>query len=896
MASFRRSGRRSGRRVASTLAIGLLLASSVAHAQDGSGVPSGAAGAQVVQEEPPPKPGVPVPPKIKTKVEPVYPPEKLAAGEKATVKLELTIDATGKVTNAKVIESGGAEFDAASLDAARKLEFEPAAVDGKPIPSKIPWRFTFDFQDVPKPKPEGAVEKPPQQVGQLKVTVKTPVDDPLPGATVTLTSTPPGSAEPVTQSSVTDVKGQAVFRELPPGKWRVRVAAEGFKTFEVDETVEVGKSVEATYRPKLSGDAIDIEVKGERPPREVTVHTLSQEEITRVPGANGDALRAVQNLPGIARPPGLASILIIRGAAPQESNIFIDGTLVPIAYHFGGLSSVVPSELLERIDFRPGNYGPEYGRVTGGIIDVGLRSPKKDRLHGLLQFDLIDGRVLIEGPIDEKTRFAVGGRRSWVDAWLGPVLRSVGVGVATAPVYYDYQAIIERDVTKNTTARLAFFGSDDRLAITLNTPAAGDPLAGGDITSGIGFWRIQGRLEQRLSESLKWTNTLAYGADYLSFTVGDNYFSLYSNPLTWRSDVRAKVSKEATFIAGLDYLYATYDVGVKFPPPPAPGEASGPFFARPSRELRGEGALYRPAAYAMLDLSPIKGLRLLPGVRVDYTRDSQAWNIGPRFAARYDVVPGFPRTTLKGGAGIYNQAPQPQESLPPFGSAGVQNARATHYALGFEQEFTKQVELSVEGFYKDLQRLVTRELAETSTAGGVVYSNKGDGRVFGAEILLRYKPDQRFFGWLAYTLSRAERRLKPEDPLTLFQWDQTHILTLLGSYKLGKGWQVGARWRYVSGRMYTPFVGGVADFDAGAYAPIPTLPPFNERLPAFHQLDLRVDKEWNFKAWKLSAYLDVLNIYNRQNPEGVSYNFNYTQSTVISGLPILPVLGLRGEL
>ncbi len=894
MACFRRL--RSPAPVASAFASCLVLATSLAHAQDGTGVPTGAAGAQAVPADPPPKPGVPVPPKIKTKVEPVYPPEKLAAGETATVKLELTLDAAGKVTNAKILESGGAEFDASALDAARKLEFEPASVDGKPIPSKIPWRFTFDFQDVPKPKAPGEVEKPAQPVGELEIVVKTPVDDPLPGATVTLTGTPVAGAEPVTQKSVTDIKGRAVFRELPPGKWRVQVAAEGFKTFEVEETIDVGKRVQATYRPKLSGDAIDIEVKGERPPREVTVHTLNQEEITRVPGSNGDALRAVQNLPGVARPPALAGFLIIRGAAPQESNIFIDGTLVPIAYHFGGLSSVVPSELLERIDFRPGNFGPEYGRVTGGIIDIGLRSPKKDRLHGLLQFDLVDGRTVIEGPIDEKTRFAVGGRRSWVDAWLGPVLRSVGVGVSTAPVYYDYQAILERDVTKNVTARLAFFGSDDRLAITLNTPAAGDPLAGGDLTTGIGFWRIQGRVEQRLSDNLKWTNSLAYGADYLSFSAGDNYFQLYSNPLTWRSDVRAKLSKEATFVAGLDYLRSSYDVSVKFPPPPAPGESSGPFFARPARELRGEGALYRPAAYAMLDLSPVKGLRLLPGVRVDYTRDSQSWNVGPRFAARYDVVQGFPRTTLTGGAGVFHQAPQPQESLPPFGQAGVQNARATHYGLGFEQEFTKQVELSVEGFYKDLQRLVTRELAETSTAGGVLYANRGDGRVFGAEVLLRYKSDSRFFGWLAYTLSRAERRLKPEDPMSLFQWDQTHILTVLGSYKLGRGWQVGARFRYVSGRMYTPLVGGVADFDAGAYAAIPSVPPFGARIAPFHQLDVRVDKEWDFKSWKLAAYLDVLIVYNRQNPEGVSYNYNFTQSTSVTGLPILPVLGLRGEL
>ena len=119
---------------------------------------------------------------------------------------------------------------------------------------------------------------------------------------------------------------------------------------------------------------------------------------------------------------------------------------------------------------------------------------------------------------------------------------------------------------------------------------------------------------------------------------------------------------------------------------------------------------------------------------------------------------------------------------------------------------------------------------------------------------------------------------------------------MLGSYKLGRGWEAGARFRYVTGSLYTPNVGGVVDFDAGAYAPIPASERFGARNPAFHQLDIRIDKLWKFSSWQFSAYLDVQNVYNRQNAEGVSYNYNYSKSDVISGLPILPVIGVRGEL
>src|SRR6185295_18623854 len=102
------------------------------------------------------------------------------------------------------------------------------------------------------------------------------------------------------------------------------------------------------------------------------------EEITKIPGTNGDALRSVHDLPGVARPPGLDGALIVRGSSPRDSDVFIDGTEVPLVYHFGGLSSVVPSETLDRIDFYPGNFGPEFGRISGGVVDVGMKAPQKD--------------------------------------------------------------------------------------------------------------------------------------------------------------------------------------------------------------------------------------------------------------------------------------------------------------------------------------------------------------------------------------------------------------------------------------------------------------------------------------------------------------------------------------
>ncbi|HYQ40722.1 MAG TPA: TonB family protein [Polyangiaceae bacterium] len=644
-------------------------------------------------------------------------------------------------------------------------------------------------------------------------------------------------------------------------------------------------------------EALDVEVQGEKPPREPTKHVIAAEEISRIPGTNGDAIRAIGNMPGVARPPGGDGMLIVRGSSPNDTAVFVDGTDIPMVYHFGGLSSVIPTEMLEKLDFYPGNFGPQYGRAMGGVVDVGVRSPRKDKLGGLLQFDLVDGRLLVEGPISKSTRFMLAGRRSWLDAWLGAALKDSGVGVTKAPVYYDYQAMVEHDFSRQTTLRLFAFGADDRFKLMINSPSSNDPAIGGDASQTSSFGRLQARVETRPSSNARISAQLSAGREGQHVTIGGLGFDLGLNSIGGRADARIQVSPALTAIAGLDFQYLSYDVTWKAPPNDFDStQNTGPLFGRPMVELKGKGDVFRPAAYAMLELTPVAGFKLFPGVRADYNTDTRGWTIDPRIGVRYDLHPGFPRTTLKGGVGLYHQPPQPYQSIEPFGTKGVGSPSAVHTSLGIEQEISRPLEFSIEGFYKDLNNLVVPVAAADQSTNGQSYQNIGSGRIYGSEFLLRYKPEGRFFGWIAYTLSRSERRDADNGAMYIYDYDQTHILTALGSYKLGRGWQAGARFRYISGTPYTPVLGGVMDYDAGTYAPINSGNLNSGRTGAFHQLDLRIDKTWTFSAWKLSAYLDVQNTYLHQNPEGVSYNYNYSQSSALTGIPFLPIIGLRGEL
>jgi hypothetical protein len=184
---------------------------------------------------------------------------------------------------------------------------------------------------------------------------------------------------------------------------------------------------------------------------------------------------------------------------------------------------------------------------------------------------------------------------------------------------------------------------------------------------------------------------------------------------------------------------------------------------------------------------------------------------------------------------------------------------------------------------------------ENGTVRPLIYDNGGKGRVWGMEFLLRHDGGERLSGWIAYTLSQAKRRDSGVESDRLFDFDQTHILTAVGNIRLGDRWTLGARFRFVSGNPRTPIVGSVMNASADRYEPI--FGKVNSvRNDSFHQLDVRVDRSWIFNRFILHAYLDVQNVYNRSNSEGLVYSYDYSQSSVQRGLPILAIFGVKADL
>jgi TonB family protein len=848
----------------------------------------------------PPAPAAPAapavtPPRLVEQAEAAYPEEARKAGLEGAPVLLLDIDAEGKVTAAQVVEPAGHGFDEASREAALRFRFEPARRGAQPIRSRIRFRHVFVLPAAPGastlPIPAAGGQRRPDAPARGKWSGKVALhggDEPLAGARVEARL-----ADGTVREARTGEDGLFRLEDLPAGPLALRIVAPGFGEVEAQEQVQGGEAVEVVYRLRAPRPSGEVVVQAARPDREVTRRTMDRRELGLIPGTNGDALRAVQAQPGVGRAPGLNAVLIVRGTRPQSTVVFIDGVWVPMVYHFGGFSSVVPTEALESIDLYPGNFSARYGRAMGGAIEVKTRALAPDgKTSGLVQVDMIDARALAQGPLPglDGWSFLVAARRSHLDAWLPRVLPD-DVNFRQAPVYMDGQFFLENR-WKNGSVRFGIFGSDDRLALTMKDAVGSDPGFSAGVGAQYGFWRMMLAYEGRPAPRLKTSFTASYGQNNESFQAGQSRGKTLFNAFSLRGEMAYTLTPALTIRGGPDILHYPYKVDLQTIAPPRPGEADpGPLSARPQLLLRGTGSLTAPAAYLEADWRPVSRAKVILGGRADYLNKNQDLTWSPRLNARYDLAQGPRRTTIRGGLGLFHEMPQPVEVVEVFGTPSVKSNRAVHSSVGVEQELLAGMDLSLEGFHKRLDQLVVRG---TLADGSYGYTNDGTGTVIGLEALLRYRPSDRFFGWIAYTLSRSTRSDVAGQPEHLLEYDQTHNLTALGSVSLGRGFQLGVRFRYVTGVPYTPCVGADLDAAAGAYA-CRSGAVHSARLPDFHQLDVRLDKTWTFAAGRLTAYLDLMNAYNRQNPEALRYSYNYTRKTYDTGVPILPNLGLRGE-
>jgi len=878
----------------SGLALAVCLVLGVNHglAQAPGGAP--ATGPQVVPPVVPPTtpPEAPqlTPPSLFQFVEAPFPQAAVDAGiQGASVELEILIDPDGFVVEAKVVTPVGNGFDEAALDVIRRFMFNPAMRGTEPIPARIRYNYIFEMREVVAPEPEGPV--PGTFEGQI---LNADTNAGLSNTEVVV-SNPDGS---LSRRAVTDDQGKFSFAELPPGTYNVRVFHEELGDQDHQEEIRESEATSVTYRiqptERPDESAYSATARIRPPPREVTRRTIEREQLTRIAGTRGDALRTVELLAGVGRPPFGAGSIIVRGSSPQDSQAFFEGLPVQQIYHFGGLTSFVNSNFLQRIEFYPGNFGSQFGRKRGGVIEIAAAGPRTShrhgeqdheyQLHSILDANLIDVSVFAEGPIAEDIAFMGAARRSIVDTYFSDVLPS-DVRPIALPVYYDYQAMVTARLGEKDKLRVLGFGSSDRFAIVL--PDGEDPNLQGNLDLRSTFHRIHFTWSRQLSSSVDQDINFAISPTNFGVGLGNLFkFNLEGTQLLGRAEWRARMSSKVRLIGGLDYQQFPGTFSYTGPPPQIQSTQNmqDRFDATDNVNSGYDFNTIYPGFYLESDLN-FDPLRFVISTRSDYYSDIQEWSFDPRVVAHYQVMEG---TALKAGVGVYSQPPQPPFNLKQVGNPDLNPMRTVHLTVGAERDFTESLNVQADVYYKQLFDDVV-----ASTRGvAPFFVNDGLGRIYGMELQATLQPVGRIFGYASYTLSRSERYTE-ETGWSVFDYDQTHILTVATSYRLGRGWEVGGTFRYVTGNPNTPIVGNYFNGGTGQYSPVFGTPN-SIRSDAFHRLDVRIAKEWKFgHDARLTLYLDVQNAYNRANQEGLNYNYDYTQKQVVSGLPIFPSLGLK---
>lgn len=838
-------------------------------------------------------------PKLLKFVEAVYPEPAKEALVEGTVELGLTIDQTGKVVAVEVMSAPDPLLGEAASQAAWRFEFAPAEVDGKPAPVRLAYAYNFvlDFKFEPR-LPDWALDQEVVKLGDARLGGRVREQGsrlPLPGVAVAIRA--------LGLEVKSDEKGYFRFQDLPDGHHEVEANSLEHKRESTKVEVSQGQQTQVTfYLEPLTDNAFETVVRGERRQTAVTRVTLRQKELTTVPGTFGDPVRVIENLPGMARLPLVGGALIIRGAAPSDSGIFLDGTEIPLIYHFLGGPSVLNPEFLDRIDYYPGNADARYGRLIAGVVDVHTRNTFTRQWGGSLDVNLINVAGMLKAPITERVSVAGAVRRSYIDALMPTLLSASGQEATTVmPVYYDYQLRVDVKLRGDDALFVLFFGSDDQLEIVSNEVDQDISLA---LDSQTTFHRVLAGWRWQVTDKLVSRLTPTLGFNYVQFGLGELKVDFSTFNFLLREDLEYKQSSLVTWRFGLDFQLEQLWADTKVPVPVFwrnPGSGQAVSFSDELIEFKVEPLLVETGLYLDGIFNVTDRLQIIPGARVDifrYWGNTQA-AVDPRLSARYTLFPKgedwLHGTLLKGGAGHFSKAPEYRQAATQYGNPDVTPEHAVHLSLGVEQQIRPALNLDLQGFFIWRYNMVVPTSEKRGGVGSpLYYTNQGSGYSYGMELLLKHDVTDRLYGWIAYTLSRSMQQQKPHGDFVKYVFDQTHILTLVASVKVIWGIEVGTRFRLVSGRPDTPVLSGLFDNDQGLYTPI-TGEVRSERLPLFHQLDLRIEKTWLFELWKFSLYLDIQNLYNASNREATLYDYRYKESGPLPGIPILPTLGVKGS-
>ena len=691
------------------------------------------------------------------------------------------------------------------------------------------------------------------------------------------------------KGGVTNAEGKFSIGQVPPGIYRLQASAIGYKTVTTPEymlsTRDLHIQIEMEEnQTELEGVTVTASPFRRDIESPVSLRIIGLQEIEKSPGANRDISRIVQSYPGVAFSPiGYRNDLIVRGGSPSENRFYLDGVEIPNINHFstqgasGGPVGILNADLIREVNFYTGAFPTDKGNALSSVLDFKLRDGDMERNSLKATLGASEVSLASNGHLGKKTSYLVSVRQSYLQ-FLFDML-----GLPFLPTFTDAQFKLKTRFDARNELTVLGLGGIDKMK--LNTKADDEDneyilsylpkIQQETFTLGAVYRHYAGAHVQSVVASHSYLNNR--NTKYQQNDESDpDRLMLRLRSTEQNTQLRLENSSsfrnwKVTVGTSLDYSQYSDTTFQK-----VYTDRAQTFDYHTYLGIMRWG-LFGTVNYTSIDERFTASL----GLRADANNYSAAMKdlsdqLSPRLSLSYQLTEHW---SLSGNAGLYYQ-------LPPYTALGFKNNNglyANKYALRYMQVSQGSVglnwrkgdtfEVSVEGFYKDYDKIplsvadgipLTCKGNDYGVIGNELLTSTAQGRSYGAELLLKWLVAKKLNLASSFTLFKSEYRTDKESEYIASAWDNRFIFNLRGTYNLPRHWSVGMKVSCIGGAPYTPYDADKSSLVTAWNAqgkPYYDYTRYNEeRLPAFTQVDIRIDKTFYLKRCMLGFYIDLQNI------------------------------------
>ena len=692
------------------------------------------------------------------------------------------------------------------------------------------------------------------------------------------------------RGGVTDAEGHFNIGEVPPGIYRLQASAVGYKTILTPEYIVSTKDLTIQIETEenlteLEGVTVTASPFRRDPESPVGLRVIGLQEIEKSPGANRDISRIVQSYPGVAfSPAGYRNDLIVRGGSPSENRFYLDGVEIPNINHFstqgasGGPVGIINADLIREVNFYTGAFPTDRGNAMSSVLDFKLRDGDMERNSLKATLGASEVSLASNGHIGKKTSYLVSVRQSYLQ-FLFDML-----GLPFLPTFTDAQFKLKTRFNANNELTILGLGGIDNMK--LNTKLDGEKaeyilsylpkIQQETFTLGAVYRHYAGIHVQSVvvshsylnNRNTKYLNNDESSADNLSLKLR-----------SVEQETKFRIENTSTFGnwkinfgANLDYSQYTNTTFQRV------YIDEGRTFDYHTYLGMWRWGIFGTINYATTDERFTASL----GVRTDANNFSSGMKgmgdqLSPRLSLSYRLTDGL---YLSGNAGLYYQ-------LPPYTGLGFKDNNGawvnkylrymsvSQESLGLSWHPGNTFELSAEGFYKQYDKIpfsiadgipLACKGNDYGVIGNEALSSTAQGRAYGIEILMKWLIAKKLNLASSFTLFKSEYRNNKQSEYIASAWDNRYIFNMSGTYNFPHNWSLGMKISCIGGAPYTPYDVEKSSLVTAWNAqgrPYYDYTKYNTgRLPAFGQLDVRVDKTFYLKRCMLGFYIDLQNVTN----------------------------------